>query len=121
MNRRLLLKVRGDSRAALGAIGKMRSPSPSINAVVRELALDLSNSTYQIAVLEHVAGVDNKVPDFLSRLHEPGAAKTNPPELRDVVQSEVAKRNDAWWKTWVEFEDSDVAKQDRDEQCAGRP
>ena len=68
-----MLKVKGDSRAALGAIGKMRSPSPALNAVVRELALDLAQSSFQLGVWKHVAGVDNKVPDFLSKRSEPGA------------------------------------------------
>ena len=73
-NRRCLLKVRGDSMAALGALGRMRSKSPAVNAVARELALDLALAPYQIGIHEHVAGKDNVLPDFLSRVKEPGAA-----------------------------------------------
>ena len=99
-----MLKVKGDSRAALGAIGKMRSPSSALNAVVRELALDLAQSSFQLGVLEHVAGVDNKVPDFLSRRSEPGAAKIAPPEIQGLNFTKVEMRIASWWKTWVEFE-----------------
>ena len=50
--------------------------------MVRELALDLAQSSFQLGVLELVAGVDNKAPDFLSRRSEPGAAKIAPPEIQ---------------------------------------
>ena len=37
--------IRSDSRAALGALGKVASPVASINSIARELALDVATST----------------------------------------------------------------------------
>ncbi|CAE8651021.1 unnamed protein product, partial [Polarella glacialis] len=63
----LAVRVKSDSRGALGAILKLCSPSPLLNTVVREIALDLSSGSYDISVLEHIPGVTNYFPDALSR------------------------------------------------------
>ena len=85
--------------AALGALGRMRSKSPAVNAVARELALGLALAMFQIGIHEHVAGKDNILPDYLSRLKEPGAAQQPPCSLTGVHRTRVATRDKGWWKT----------------------
>ena len=93
--------VRGDSQAALGALGKLRSVrSPGINAIARELAHDLSRSPHRISVREHLPGKENELADFLSRRHQPGAARVPPVCLDEVEWTEASLRDDSWWLTW---------------------
>ena len=106
--KRTLLRVRGDSRAALGALGRLRSASPRINAVARELAIDIAEARYELAVHEHVAGKLNVLPDFLSRLCEPGAARVPPADLEGVHWTRVDERNASWWRTWSTPVDVDL-------------
>ena len=62
------LAVRGDSKAALGAMGKLKSVrSQSLNAIARELSFDLATGTHRISVREHLPGKENDLADFLSR------------------------------------------------------
>jgi hypothetical protein len=96
------LCLRGDSTAALGALGKLSSPSQQMNAVCREMALDLAEGAYRVTVLEHVEGKLNLLPDCLSRLCEPGSAKQRPVELVGVKFTEVERRSQAWWRTRLE-------------------
>ena len=56
---------RGDSWAALGALGRLRSASPWINAVARELAIDIAEARYELAVHQHVVGKLNVLPSSL--------------------------------------------------------
>ena len=95
------IAMRGDSKAALGALGKLRSVrSPAINAIAREMSLDLAGSPHKISVREHLPGKLNILADFLSRRHQPGAAVLPPWDLGDVEWSPVQQRDDGWWKTW---------------------
>ena len=79
---RLLVTVRSDSRAALGAWTKERSRSAAVNEVVREAALDMAEGCYAIDIRAHVGGNADEWPDLLSRLHQPGAVTTLPAALR---------------------------------------
>ena len=97
------IAVRGDSQAALGALGKLRSVrSASINAIARELAHDLSRSPHRIRVRDHLPGKENVLADFLSRLFQPGAAREPPVCLDEVEWTEASLRDDSWWLTWPE-------------------
>ena len=59
------IAVRGDSQAALGALGKLRSVrSPGINAIARELAHDLSRCPHRIRMREHLPGKENDLAVF---------------------------------------------------------
>ena len=98
---RTQLRVRGDSQAALGALGKLRFPSPHINAIARELAIDLAESSFELAVHQHIPGKSNVLPDFLSRLEEPGASKRPPCDLSKVHCTKVEPRGPSWWRTWA--------------------
>ena len=87
------LCLRGDSAAALGALGKLSSPSQQMNAVCREMALDLAEGAYRVTVLEHGEGKLNLLPDYLSRLCEPGSAKQRPVVLVGLKLTEVERRS----------------------------
>jgi len=93
---RWTVTVRSDSQAALGAALRLRSPDPRMNAVVRELALDLAEGLYQTDFWEHLPGDDNVLADMLSRWEQPGACTTLPPELAALERTAVAPRGDSW-------------------------
>ena len=98
-SRRWAVWIRSDSQAALGAALKLRSANPQMNEVIRELALDLAEGKYELDFFEHVPGVENKVPDFLSRLTQPGADREYPPELGGITETIVDVRGADWWES----------------------
>ena len=90
--------------AALGAAISMSSPSELLNAVGREIAFDAAVGDYQVMVFEHVPGVANKVPDWLSRVRRPASHGTNgprPASLEGAEAVEIPRRDAAWWRTRV--------------------
>ena len=93
------VRVRSDSTAALGAAVRLRSRDPRMNAVIRELALDLAEGRYDLEFVEHIPGVTNVVADFLSRLLQPGAATTWPKELVGAMRDHPEERGEHWWET----------------------
>ena len=97
-NQRLAVALRSDSKAALGATQKLRSPSPSVNAVARELCLDLAEGKYDIDVLRHIPGKLDTWADALSRLEEPGSQARLPSELSGL-QTVTDRRSADWWLT----------------------
>ncbi|CAK0809933.1 unnamed protein product, partial [Prorocentrum cordatum] len=96
---RAAVVLRGDSQAALGATANLKSASPALNAVVRELSLDLAEGRYQVDVVALLAGKDNAWADALSRLHEPGGAAEVPRALLARPRTRPAKRDGTWWET----------------------
>ena len=95
---RLLVTVRSDSKAALGAWTKERSKSAAVNEVVREAALDMAEGCYAIDIRAHVEGKANHWPDLLSRLHQPGASTQLPAALRRCKRVWPSERVPTWWK-----------------------
>jgi len=95
---RLAIRVRSDSEAALGALRRERSSRPHVNAVVRELALDLAEGVYKIDVMQHLPGKDNAWADILSRLYQPGANVTLPEELKEIGRQAIPPRGERWWR-----------------------
>ena len=91
--------VRSDSRAALGALGKVSSPVASINSIAREVALDVATSDYGLEPISwgHVAGVLNEWADALSRLTAP-EPKEVPLALAAFEGEEVPARDARWWR-----------------------
>ena len=96
---RMAICIKSDSCAALGAFLKQRSPKPDINAVVRELALDLAEGRYRIDIQEHIEGKLNIVADALSRACQPGATGEIPNFLLQRPRSIPPRRDAAWWET----------------------
>ena len=97
----IVVRVKSDSKAALGALEKQRSTSPAINAIARELALDRALcATEPVLEFVHVKGKHNEWADALSRYFQPGASPaTIPAPLTNVLESRVSARNDSWWRT----------------------
>ena len=95
---RVLARVRSDSLAALRSIVKMQSPSPSLNLIAREIALDATLGLYHLGVAVHIPGIANRLPDDLSRLWAPEPHQI-PPELVDVPQHQVPVLGGTFWRT----------------------
>ncbi|KAF4738482.1 hypothetical protein FOZ63_033732 [Perkinsus olseni] len=88
-----------DSRTALGAALRLRSRSPTINAVVRELALDAAVDVRVLHVLyEHVPSKLNYLADSLSRRFEGSLESAVPSELGGVPRDFCAARDDSFWR-----------------------
>ena len=99
--------VRSDSSAALDATFKLRSPDPRINAVVREISLDLAEGRYDIQFVEHLPGRCNVVADCLSRYFQPGGSQDTPALLRQAARGKPAVRDARWWATALDPTDAD--------------
>ena len=95
---RVIVRIRSDSQAALGAWRKERSSNQAVNMVVREMALDLAEGRYKIDVKEHLPGRCNGWADALSRLSQPGGAATVPSALEHAQRVHPAVRGAAWWR-----------------------
>ena len=98
------LAVKSDSKAALGAAIALSSPSEALNAVGREIAFDAAVGDYQAHVFEHVPGIANKVPDWLSRVRRPpeqGKLGPRPLVLDEAESLSAPTRNAAWWRTRI--------------------
>ena len=100
---RVRAHIRSDSVAALGALRKLASPAPSLNAVAREAALDIAASTYGVELTSyaHISGALNDWADALSRLSAP-VPRSVPLALDEALRTEVPRRGAAWWRARVE-------------------
>ena len=96
--------VRSDSESAIGALVSLSSPVVSVNAVVREIALDLAEGLYRLDLLEHIPGALNVTADALSRVAEPGQIFRLPPCLKTALRREPERRGPAFWLTGDEEE-----------------
>ena len=87
---------------ALATAISVASPSEPLNAFGREMAFDSAQGAYYVALLEHVPGVANKVPDWLSRVRRPPAAGSQGPrpvQLDGAESLSVPVRDASWWRT----------------------
>ena len=100
--KRYLILTRSDSVAALGAVVAGRSPIKHLNAIVRELALDLAEGVYKMDVAKHIKGVNNVWADELSRWAQPGHVRRLPEELAGARQATPPARPQSWWRTMAE-------------------
>ena len=91
--------VQSDSLAALGSAAKLGSSIPHMNLIVRELALEFAEGTFEVELYGHVPGHLNVEADALSRLTDPNQAKVVPESLATVPRTPVAQRTAAWWRT----------------------
>eukprot|EP00972_Heterocapsa_arctica_P040350 5944765-Heterocapsa_arctica.AAC.1 len=75
----------------------MSSPAGAINAIAREVAIDVAASRYGVDVWTHIAGVDNVLADALSRLNDPAwsGSKAFPTELAIVPRTPCDLRDEA--------------------------
>ena len=95
------LRVKSDNLAALSAALKFKAHDPRLNAIAREMALDVCEGQYELNVLEHIPGISNKLPDALSRLFAP-EPQPWPVELNLSRCRSAPARGDDFWRTWGE-------------------
>ena len=91
-----MLKVRGDSIAALTALGSLRSKGFCLPFLAREFAFDLGSALYKPDVLTHTPGIANDVPDLLSRRWETAPPTAVPGELL-TVHVQPPARDKRWY------------------------
>ena len=96
---RVCVLVRGDNIASLQMAAKMQPKSKALGIVARELALDLSEASYAIDLVQHVAGVTNGVADVLSRRYQVGKHFVLPTLLQNASETLPPCRDDSWWRT----------------------
>ena len=84
--------------AALMAWKKERSKIPAINAVTREVSLDLADGLYTVDALEHIPGKLNEWADVLSRQFMPNNTLRIPQELAATPRYYPAARDHTWWR-----------------------
>ena len=89
--------MRSDSLSTLRALVKLAAKSPSLNVVMRELALDLASAPLDLLVAVHTPGVANLVPDALSRRWAP-EPKPLPAVLVGCPQVEAPRRTPEFWR-----------------------
>ena len=92
------VEVRSDSLAAIRVMFKLASPDKRLNAVAREIALDLSQCVYSAEVFKHTPGVANTLADALSRLEAP-QPKQFPKILMIVPRAHPQERHASFWRT----------------------
>ena len=90
--------LQSDSMAALGAAAKLGSPVPKINVIVRELALEMAEGSFEIDLYGHVPGDLNTWADALSRRQDPNGPKEVPPELAHLPVGSPEPRGEDWWR-----------------------
>ena len=95
---RLAIGLRSDSMAALQAWRKERSSVPAINAITREMSLDLADGLYKVDALEHIPGKLNEWADALSRQHMPGNTAPIPAGLLATKKFTPVARGNSWWR-----------------------
>ena len=94
------LQVKGDNIGALTAVLKLRAKDPMLNAIAREIALDIREGRYEVTLLQHIPGISNVLPDALSRQYSPDP-KPFPESLRGARHREVPSRGTDFWRTWA--------------------
>ena len=98
-NNRVLLTVGTDNVTALTLIRKLRVKGKALGVISRELALDIASSTFEPDVCEHTPGVQNILADGLSRMFEPNAVYTLPPEFANVQRCYPPTRDAGWYRS----------------------
>ena len=92
------ITLQGDSMTALYMATKLKASGYGTNIVARELALDLGDAAYRPDSVQHIPGVSNEVPDYLSRLLEPGNTKQPPPSSwQGAVDVIPPVRDESWY------------------------
>ena len=94
---RLALEVRSDNLAALFLLSKLKSKSPTLNLIGRELAFEFGNCSFKPKFQAHTPGVANVIPDLLSRKFQPGVPFQLPPCLRSVQEFFPPARDSSYY------------------------
>jgi hypothetical protein len=91
---KVVLQCKGDNMlTSLKARGK------GANLIAREIALDLSDASFQPSMVEHVPGIMNVAADELSRKFEPGRPFSLPVVLAAAKHTVVPLRTTSYYRT----------------------
>ena len=80
---------------------KLASPSPVLNSIGAEIALDLELLSISDAMVAHTPGKLLIVADALSRLYSPAGDGTLPSSLAGAKERTPKVRDDAFFKVWT--------------------
>ena len=95
---RCVITCGSDNIAALSIVCKLQPKSGSLNAVAREIALDIAAGVYQPQIATHIPGIANVAPDLLSRWDQPGHKRILPAALTNATMVTLAPRDENFWK-----------------------
>jgi len=98
---RAAVRVKSDSVTALACACKLASSSALMNGIGAEMALVLEVHEISEVLATHVPGQLNDVADALSRLAQPGAPQTLPPQLLNAKRRRTPHRDAQFWTSWV--------------------
>jgi hypothetical protein len=93
------LEVRSDSVCALYMVARMKTHSPHVAVVAREMALTLSDACIRPEVVAHIPGVANKLADTLSRRFAPGVSFSVPAALLQVRETVIQPRTVGYYRS----------------------
>ena len=65
------LTVRGDNVTALTMVRNLKAGSPALAKIARLMALDMADAEYAPDLAQHTPGIQNVIPDVLSRKYDP--------------------------------------------------
>ena len=88
-SQRFRVVIQGDSMTALHVLLDTRAKSEANNIIAREISLELGAWLYRPDEIEHIPGVTNVVPDFLSRCV---AEKKDEPWPKQLLNAEGMQR-----------------------------
>ena len=95
---RACLTMQGDSITALYLLADTKSKSATSVHIARGVALELGPAAYRPDRIEHIPGLTNVIPDFLSRRScEEYASRPWPDALTNATQVPVEPRGPSWY------------------------
>ena len=95
---RVCITLQGDSVTALYMMADVKSKSEVNVHIAREIALELGSAIYRPDKIQHIPGLTNQVPDFLSRcMVPPRSQEPLPDALRCAKEVKAAVRDDSWY------------------------
>ena len=95
---RTVLEVSGDNVAMLTMVSTMRAKGKGTNNIARELALDLADGLFRPAICQRVPGINNVLPDLLSRKYQPGHAFVLPAALTSAIEIKLPVRSPEYYR-----------------------
>ena len=95
--KRLLVALTSDNTSALAMSAKLKITASTV--ISRELALLLSETSFQPRVIEHLPGVMNSHADALSRLWQPDAKFRIPDDLAKCKRLHPPRRDASYYST----------------------
>ena len=93
----IILAISADNMTSLHLADSMRSSSPSVNLIAREMALTMGDSKYRPSIRDHLPGVANKVADALSRKVAPRSQFQLPRSLLNIPETKAPVRDASYY------------------------